>query len=134
MMTQEYGNILVVDDNRMNRLKLRKSLERNGHSVSLSEDGQGALKSLRAQSFDLVLLDLVMPGIDGFQVLEAMQNDSELRSIPVIVISAVEDSDSAQKCLDLGAEDYLMKDVAPAELNQRVTASLSRRDMSGEPM
>lgn len=130
-MKQECANILVVDDNRMNRLKLSKNLEKNGHTVSVAEDGHEALKILGAQSFDLVLLDLVMPGIDGFQVLEAMQNDTGLQAIPVIVISAVKDGESAKRCLDLGAEDYLVKDVEPTELNDRVAASLDRRVISG---
>ncbi len=130
-MNQACANILVVDDNRMNRLKLSKNLEKNGHTVSVAEDGHEALKILGAQSFDLVLLDLVMPGIDGFQVLEAMKNDSDLQSIPVIVISAVKDRESAKRCLELGAEDYLEKEVEPAELNHRVAASLDRRNISG---
>lgn len=130
-MNDAHTNILVVDDNRMNRLKLGKNLEKNGHGVTLAEDGHEALKMLDAQSFDLVLLDLVMPGIDGFQVLETIKDDPDLQTIPVIVISAVNEGETAKRCLDLGAVDYLEKDVEPGELNLRVAASLKAGKDSG---
>ena len=76
MMAEEQGHILVVDDNRMNRIKLSRSLEQQGHTVSLAEDGQQALDMLKAQSFDVVLLDIIMPGMDGYQVLESNQGRS----------------------------------------------------------
>ncbi len=72
-MAEEHGQILVVDDNRMNRLKLSISLEQQGHTVALAEDGQQALDMLKAQPFDVVLLDIMMPGLDGYQVLERSQ-------------------------------------------------------------
>ena len=87
------GHILVVDDNRMNRLKLSLSLEQQGHSVGLAEDGVQALEMVKSESFDAVLLDIVMPRMDGYQVLEQMKSDPQLRDIPVIVISAVDEMD-----------------------------------------
>ena len=76
-MNEETGAILVVDDNRVNRMKLSISLETQGHRVSLAEDGQQALDLLKQQPFDVVLLDIVMPGMDGFQVLEKMKSEPE---------------------------------------------------------
>jgi CheY-like chemotaxis protein len=81
-MSDEFGNILVVDDNRMNRVKLSISLERQGHQVELAEDGQQALDMLKQQAYDVILLDIVMPGMDGFQVLEKVKADPGLRDIP----------------------------------------------------
>ena len=85
-MAAEHGHILVADDNRMNRLTLSRSLEGQGHTVDLAEDGQQALELLGSHSFDVVLLDIVMPEMDGYQVLERIKGDPQLRDIPVIVI------------------------------------------------
>jgi adenylate cyclase len=126
-MTNEYGHILVVDDNRMNRLKLSRSLEQQGHAVALAEDGQQALEMIRAQSFDLVLLDIVMPEMDGYQVLERMKRDSSLRDIPVIVISALDEMESVIKCIKMGAEDYLPKPFDPVLLRARIEACLEKK-------
>ena len=90
-MKDEHGHILVVDDHKTNRLKLSLGLKTQGHTVALAEDGQQALDMLRAEAFDVVLLDIIMPKLDGYQVLEQMKSDSQLRDIPVIMISAVED-------------------------------------------
>lgn len=128
-MTEETGHILVVDDNRMNRLKLSISLEQQGHRVSLAEDGEQALVLLKEQSFDVVLLDIIMPGMDGFQVLERMKNDVDLRDIPVIVISAVDEIDSVVRCIEMGAEDYLPKPFNPVLLRARLTTSLQRKKL-----
>jgi signal transduction histidine kinase len=128
-MAQEQGQILVVDDNRVNRIKLSISLEEQGHTVSLAEDGQQALDMLRAQSFDVVLLDIIMPGIDGYQVLERVKSDSQLRDIPVIVISALDEIDSAVRCIEIGAEDYLPKPVNSVLLRARLNASLQKKKL-----
>ena len=128
-MTEEHGRILVVDDNRMNRIKLSLGLEQQGHIVGLAEDGQQALDTLRAQAFDVVLLDIIMPGMDGFQVLERLKADPALRDIPVIVISAVDEIDSVVRCIEMGAEDYLPKSFNPVLLRARLNASLQKKKL-----
>jgi signal transduction histidine kinase len=128
-MTEELGHILVVDDNRMNRIKLSRSLESQGHTVLLAEDGQQALDMLRAQSFDVVLLDIIMPGLDGYQALEAIKASPDLRDIPVIVISALDEVDSAVRCIEMGAEDYLPKPFNPVLLRARLNASLQKKKL-----
>jgi len=128
-MTDEQGQILVVDDNRMNRIKLSRSLEQQGHAVGLAEDGQQALDMLRVEAFDVVLLDIIMPGMDGYQVLERIKGDPELRDIPVIVISALDEIDSAVRCIEMGAEDYLPKPFNPVLLRARLNASLQKKKL-----
>jgi signal transduction histidine kinase len=128
-MADERGHILVVDDNRMNRLKLSIGLEQQGHTVSLAEDGQQALEMLEAGSYDVVLLDIIMPGMDGFQVLERIKGDPRLRDIPVIVISALDEIDSAVRCIEMGAEDYLPKPFNPVLLRARLSNSLQKKKL-----
>jgi adenylate cyclase len=119
--------VLVVDDDSVNRLLLARSLEREGHRFATAEDGRRALEILRAESFDVVLLDVVMPEIDGFEVLAQMQADSELRHIPVIMISALEDMESVVRGIELGAEDYLPKPFNPVLLRARINGCLTRK-------
>ncbi len=121
------GRILVVDDNRLNRLKLARGLALQGHDVSLAENGQQAMEMLREQPFDLMLLDIVMPEMDGYQVLARVKGEEELRDIPVIVISAVDEMDSIVKCIEMGAEDYLPKPFDPVLLRARIGASLEKK-------
>jgi signal transduction histidine kinase len=128
-MSEEIGRILIVDDNRVNRVKLSISLEGQGHQVGLAEDGQQALTILKQRVFDVILLDIVMPGMDGFQVLEMVKADPELRDIPVIVISALEEIDSAVRCIEMGAEDYLPKPFNPVLLRARLHASLQKKKL-----
>jgi CheY-like chemotaxis protein len=116
----------VVDDNQVDRLKLTRILEGEGHTMSVSGDGREALEMLRSQSFDLVLLDIAMPEMSGYQVLEAMKADSSLQNTPVIAISATDESDIAAKCADLGAEDYVSKSSDPEALKARVAACLEK--------
>ncbi len=129
MTTPNQGHILVVDDNRLNRMKLAHSLEQQGHTVALAEDGQQALEMVRAQSFDLVLLDIIMPEMDGYQVLEHMKRDTALRDVPVIVISALDEIKSVVKCIEMGAEEYLTKPFDPVLLRARIGASLERKQL-----
>jgi adenylate cyclase len=119
--------VLVVDDDSVNRLLLSRSLEREGHRSATAEDGRRALEILRAESFDVVLLDVVMPEIDGFEVLAQMQADSELRHVPVIMISALEDMESVVRGIELGAEDYLPKPFNPVLLRARINGCLTRK-------
>jgi len=126
-MGSDGGRVLVVDDNKINRMMLARVLDQQGHTVALAEDGRQALDMLQAQPFDLVLLDIVMPEIDGYQVLEQMKGDSQLRDIPVVVISAVEEMKSVVHCIEMGAEDYLPKPFDRVLLRARINASLEKK-------
>lgn len=121
------GQLLVVDDNKMNRLLLTRQLQEQGHTVTGVENGRQALDMLRSQAFDLVLLDIEMPVMNGFQVLEEMFGDPVLREIPVIMVSASEEVDSAVKCIEMGAEDYLPKPPNATLLRARVNACLEKK-------
>jgi class 3 adenylate cyclase len=121
------GTILIADDNRVNRLLLARGLEGEGHTVAFAEHGAKALDLLRGQRFDLMLLDVLMPEVDGYGVLEEVQQDPHLRDIPVIVTSALDELDSVVRCLEMGAEDYLTKPVNPVLLNARINASLEKK-------
>jgi adenylate cyclase len=121
------GRLLVVDDNKVNRLLLGRGLEQQGHSVAFAENGLQALDMLRDQSFDIVLLDIQMPEMDGYQVLERITEDIDLRNIPVIMTTAMEELDSVVRCIELGAEDYLTKPVNSTLLKARVNASLEKK-------
>ena len=126
-MTRECGRILVVDDHRTNRLKLALGLRHQGHTVAEAETGRVALEKLRAEPFDLVLLDIVMPEMDGYEVLAHMKGDAALRDIPVIVISAQDELESVVRCIELGAEDYLPKAFDPVLLGARINACLEKK-------
>ena len=126
------GHILVVDDNRMNRLMLARALEKQGHRVAFAEHGRQALEMLAAQDFDLILLDIEMPEINGYQVLERLAADVHRRDLPVIMISAVEEIDSVVRCIEMGAEDYLTKPFNPVLLKARVDASLEKKRLRDE--
>jgi class 3 adenylate cyclase len=119
--------LLVADDNKVNRLLLARSLELQGHSVAMAEDGVAALERLQREPFDLLLLDITMPGLDGFQVLERMKADAALRDVPVIVTSSVEGLESVVRCIELGAEDYLTKPVNAVLLRARIDSSLEKK-------
>jgi len=126
-MTGTQGHILVVDDQRTNRLKLSLGLKQQGHTAGEAENGMQALEKLRAEAFDLVLLDIIMPEMDGYQVLEQMKADPVLRDVPVIVISAMDDLESVVKGIELGAEDYLPKTFDPVLLRARIGACLEKK-------
>jgi len=119
------GRVLVVDDEMLNRILLSTSLQESGYTVETAEDGHQALQILHAQPFDAVLLDLIMPRMDGFQVLAAMKQDTALRRTPVIVISSMDDMDSIVRCIEMGATDYLAKPFNPALLHARIRGSLA---------
>lgn len=121
------GNILVVDDDALNRVVLSTNLQEQGYSVACAENGRVALEMLGTQSFDVVLLDLVMPEVDGFQVLEQMKRDTVQREIPVIVISALDEMESIVRCIEMGATDYLPKPFDAALLRARLNASLASK-------
>ncbi len=121
------GDLLVVDDNRVNRLLLGRALEQLGHRVVFAEHGRAALETLAQRTVDLVLLDIEMPEMDGYQVLEALAADPRLRDVPVVMLSSVEEVDSVARCIEMGAEDYLFKPVNPVLLRARVGASLEKK-------
>ncbi len=121
------GEILVVDDDALNRRLLAHSLERDGHMVRLADDGQSALDQLADGLPDVVLLDIVMPGMDGIAVLEHVKSDQSSRHIPVIMISGVDDTGSVVRCIEMGAEDFLPKPFDPVILRARVSAGLTRK-------
>ncbi len=123
----EKGHLLVVDDNKVNRLLLGRGLEQQGHSVAFAENGLQALELLRTQSFDLLLLDVLMPEMDGYQVLEQLTSEQSWKDIPVIMTSALDEMDSVVKCIEMGAEDYLHKPINPILLRARVNASLEKK-------
>ena len=119
--------ILVVDDNAANRDLLLRRLQRQGHRVVEAESGAAALALSRTQQFDLVLLDLMMPGMSGFEVLQRLKASEEGRHIPVIMISALDEIDSTVRCIEAGAEDYLAKPFNPVLLRARIDASLEKK-------
>jgi class 3 adenylate cyclase len=119
--------VIVVDDEPINRRLLARSLAREGHSVTTAENGREALDRVREAPPDVVLLDVLMPGIDGFAVLREIKADAALRDIPVIMISALEDFESVVRCIELGAEDYLPKPFDPVLLRARINAGLNKR-------
>lgn len=128
-MKPDRGRVLVVDDNADNRDLLARRLQRQGHIVSLAEDGCQALAMMRNENpqFDLVLLDIMMPEMNGYEVLEHLKADLKLRHIPVIVISALDDIQSIVKCIELGAEDYLSKPFNKILLQARINNCLEKK-------
>jgi class 3 adenylate cyclase len=121
------SRILVVDDIASNRDLLARRLTREGHEVVTAEDGASALDRLLTENFDLILLDLMMPGMSGFEVLCRLKSSSHTRHIPVIMISALDELDSAVRCIEAGAEDYLPKPFNPILLRARINASLEKK-------
>ena len=126
-MNAAAGRVLVVDDNRVNQLLLGRSLEQQGHSVEFAENGRRALDLLGESRFDLMLLDVEMPEVDGYEVLAEMKGDPRLREVPVIMTSALDELDSVVRCIEMGAEDYLTKPVNPVLLQARVGSSLEKK-------
>jgi adenylate cyclase len=121
------SRILVVDDNASNRDVLERRLVREGHRVVAAATGAAALEQTAAEEFDLILLDLIMPEMSGFDVLRRLKAADHTRHIPVIIISALDELDSAVRCIEAGAEDYLTKPFNPVLLQARIGASLERK-------
>ena len=123
------ARILIVDDQEENCMVLQRRLEKEGHTCAAVYDGTTALERLAAEEFDLVLLDIMMPGIDGREVLRRIKTDENLRHLPVIMISALDQIESVVSCIEQGAEDYLPKPFNPVLLRARIGASLDRKQL-----
>jgi serine phosphatase RsbU (regulator of sigma subunit) len=121
------GRVLVVDDNELNRDLLVRRLQRDGHTAGVATGGIEALAKLAAEPFDVVLLDIMMPDLDGFGVLERMQADAVLRAVRVVIVSADDTVDSVARGITMGADDYLTKPINPVLLNARLTSALARK-------
>jgi class 3 adenylate cyclase len=123
------SRILVVDDNASNRDLLSRRLQRQGHAVLQAEDGASALALVEKEALDLILLDLMMPGISGYDVLAQIKTDPRFREIPIIMISALSELDSIVRCIEAGADDYLAKPFEPTLLRARVGSSLEKKHL-----
>jgi len=126
-MSVEPGRLLVVDDVEANRDLLAKRLRQLGHSVALVENGRRALDLVEQEDFDLILLDIMMPEMDGYEVLRRLQENPARKHIPVIMISAVDEIESVVRCIELGATDYLPKPFNAVLLKARVHATLEKK-------
>ncbi len=122
------GDVLVVDDNLANRNLLARRLTRDGHKVWTADGGYSALEMMSRHSFDLVLLDLMMPDLNGFEVLARLKEDDVLHDIPVIMISALDEIESVARCIEAGADDYLPKPFNPILLQARISAALEKNN------
>ena len=121
------ARLLAVDDDDMNREMLVRRLQKIGYDVGEAANGREALTRLKERNYDLVLLDILMPDLDGFQTLEFMKADPRLRHIPVIMLTALDDVESNVRCIEAGAEDYVPKPFNAVILRARITASLEKK-------
>jgi DNA-binding response OmpR family regulator len=121
------SRVLVVDDNASNRDVLTRRLARDGHQVTTATNGPAALELVATHEFDLVLLDLIMPEMSGFEVLRRLKATEHTSRVPVIVISALDELDSVVRCIEAGAEDYLLKPFNPILLRARIGACLEKK-------
>ncbi|MBA2343947.1 MAG: response regulator [Rubrobacter sp.] len=122
------GNpVLIVDDNEINRDVLARQLGRQGYTTAVAENGRQALEMVLAREYDLLLLDIMMPEMNGYEVLRHLKADERLRDIPVIMISALDEIETVVRCIEMGAEDYLQKPFNPVMLRARIGASLEKK-------
>jgi len=128
------ANVLVVDDTEMNRDMLCALLQADGHKTAVAENGKLGLHALETDSYDLVLLDVMMPEMNGYEVLEAMKSNPRFRSIPVVVLSALDEVGSVVRCIELGAEDYLPKPFDPVLLKARIGACLEKKGLRDQEL
>ncbi|MHC1765798.1 MAG: SpoIIE family protein phosphatase [Verrucomicrobiia bacterium] len=123
----DQGAILIVDDDEQNRDMLARRLRRCGYAVSVAASGVQALQMVRRQKFDLVLLDMIMPGLDGFQILARIKSDAVLKDMPVVMLSALDEENGIARCIEMGAEDYLAKPFNAVFLRARIGACLEKK-------
>ncbi|OAI49771.1 hypothetical protein AYO44_06125 [Planctomycetaceae bacterium SCGC AG-212-F19] len=128
------GHLLVVDDNDFNRDILGRAVTRQGHTFAQAADGRLALAAIEARPFDLVLLDVNMPGLNGVEVLQKLKGDPKQRHIPVIMISAMDEIDTVVRCIEMGAEDYLPKPFDPVLLKARIGACLEKKRLRDQEL
>ena len=121
------AHVLIVDDLEVNRDLLARRVQRLGHTIAFAASGREALVRLRATSFDLVLLDITMPDMDGYEALAQIKSDPSLAPIPVVMVTALDGVDSVVRCLELGAEDYITKPFNPVVLRARIESSLNKK-------
>lgn len=126
------ARLLVVDDLEVNRDLLARRVRRLGHEAGFAENGRAALAALRAQAFDLVLLDINMPEMDGYDTLREIKADPALAALPVIMVSAIDETESVVRCLELGADDYLTKPFNPVILQARIESSLNKKRLADQ--
>ena len=124
------ARLLVVDDDPINRRLLATYLQREGHDVTTAADGAAGWEIVQREPFDVVLLDVVMPELDGYEVLELIRAAADLRHVPVIMISSLDETDSIVRCIELGADDYLTKPFSPPLLRARISAGLARKRLA----
>ncbi len=124
---EERGLVLVVDDAALNRDTLARQLKLQGHVAATAADGAAALQELRSRTFDMVLIDVMMPGMDGYTLLRHIRADPDLCHLPVVVVSGVDTMESITRCVELGADDYLLKPCDPILLRARVGACLEKK-------
>src|SRR5499433_14089 len=130
LMATDLPGILIVDDNEDNRYTLRLMLESDGHErITCATGGNEAITLIEKEKFSLVLLDLMMPDLNGDEVLKVIKSDPEQRDIPVVMISADTDVDKVSQCIELGADDYLPKPFDPTILRARIGAALRRQSL-----
>ncbi len=129
-----HGAILIVDDNEANRELLCRRLEQQGHQTTAARDGQEALALLQDRAFDLLLLDIIMPTLNGYEVLSRIKADDRLRHLPVIMISALDEMDSVIRCIEMGADDFLSKPFDPVLLQARIGACLEKKRLRDREM
>jgi DNA-binding response OmpR family regulator len=128
------GTVLIVDDDVVNRDILSRHLERQGHTVAVAENGRQALEMVAARPFDLVLLDVMMPELNGYQVLRYLKADATWHDIPVIMISALDEIDTVVRCIELGAEEYVPKPFNPTLLRARIGACLEKKRLRDQEL
>ncbi len=123
-MTENVLHILVVDDDMLARMTGGQCIKQQGHEASMAQGGAQALEMLRSGRYDLVLLDLLMPEVDGLEVLTEIKADPQLRAIPVIMVSGADEAESIAKCIETGAAGHLSKPLDPALLATQIGACL----------
>lgn len=123
------GRLLVVDDNETNRDLISRQLARFGYTVATATDGEEALERLRQEAFDLVLLDVIMPRMDGVETLTRLRQEDRMADTPVIMLSSLNELDSAVRCIEMGATDYIAKPVQASLLEARIAAALEVREL-----
>ena len=131
---EQRGHVLIVDDNQMNRDMLARGLLRQQLHFALAGNGKQALDMLSSKAFDVVLLDIMMPVMDGFETLKRIKADPDLKHVPVIMISALDQIDSVVRCIEMGAEDYLPKPFDPTLLRARVGACLEKKRLRDQEL